>query len=652
MRFIKPIVETNRKKDILSIQHIMYKFLGLSRIVKQCIVFTIDSFYILFSVWFSFSLLYESVDIPKDSEWYAYVAAILIALPIFTVSGLYRSIFRYSGFSALISVAIACLRYGVLYYITLNVLLPISIPKSIGVLQPLLLLIGVGSSRAMARFWLHPAGLSVSKKYDKENILINGAGSAGIQIANALQHNANYNVQGFIDDDERLYGKCINGLTVYSFKLINTIIEKRHISSILIALPSEKRSRRQEIYHLLIELGVHVRTLPGLEDIAKGNITVSNIREVEIEDILGRDTVEPDQNLFARCIKGQTVLVTGAGGSIGSELCRQIILLKPQKMILVEQSEYNLYALNNELEERIKVNGYGVQLVALLADVTEREYINKIFKQHLPGTVYHAAAYKHVPLVECNPLEGLRNNVFGTLTVAEASKNSGVKNFILVSTDKAVRPTNIMGASKRIAELILQAMAEELNGVGTCFSMVRFGNVLGSSGSVVPLFKKQIKNGGPVTVTHKDITRYFMTITEAAQLVIQAGAMAEGGDVFLLDMGDPVKIIDLARRMIELSGLTIKDKNNPDGDIEIVITGLRPGEKLYEELLIADNPIETMHSRIFKGHESYIKYEQLRQYLNYLENMIVDGSENENDIKVLIRKIVKGYDANGLSSNI
>lgn len=638
------------KKNMLIFQGLVFMFLGMSRFAKQCIVFAIDSFYILFTVWLAFALRYENVHMPKNDEWYAYIFAVLIALPIFIISGLYRSIFRYSGFAALSSVAIACLQYGVLYFIAFIILLPVGIPRSIGILQPLLLLIGIGSSRAMARFWFHPAGLSVSQKCNKENILIYGAGSAGIQVANALQHNANYNVRGFVDDDEKLYKKCINGITVYTTASIKAVVEKSRISSILIALPSEKRSRRQEIYRSLIGLGVHVRTLPGIEDIANGKISVSDIREVEIEDILGRDPVVPDSNLFKRCIDGKAVLVTGAGGSIGSELCRQIISLRPQQLILVEQSEYNLYALNNELEERIKNHGYGVLLLPILADVTDREYMHKIIKKYRPETVYHAAAYKHVPLVEFNPLEGLRNNVFGTLSVAEASRSNGVKNFILISTDKAVRPTNIMGASKRIAELILQAMADEQNGAGTCFSMVRFGNVLGSSGSVVPLFKHQIKNGGPITVTHQDITRYFMTIPEAAQLVIQAGAMAIGGDVFLLDMGEPVRIIDLAKRMIELSGFTVRDNDNPDGEIEIKIAGLRPGEKLYEELLIADNPIKTSHQRIFKAHENYIKFYQLRQYLDALEIMIADGNVSVDELRELIKNIVNGYHVNGFSS--
>ncbi|WP_205632828.1 polysaccharide biosynthesis protein [Chlorobaculum limnaeum] len=635
---------------IFDYQRLIFVFLGMSRITKQSIVFAIDCFYILFAVWLSFSLKYETVHVPGNDEWYAYAIALLIALPVFVISGLYRSIFRYSGFSALSSVAVACLQYGILYFITIVIFLPTSIPKSIGILQPLLLLLGIGSSRAVARFWFHPGNVKNSKNCNKEKILIYGAGEAGIQIASALQHNARYSVEGFIDDDILLFDKCINGITVYSPDCVKKIVYSKSITNILLALPSVKKARRQEIIHAFEGLDIHIRTLPGIEEMADGKLSISDIREIEIEDLLGRDPVAPNHELFERCIKNKTILVTGAGGSIGSELCRQIISLNPVRLILVEQSEYNLYVLNNELEERIRSHGYDVHLVTLLADVTDREYINKIFDCYQPETVYHAAAYKHVPLVECNPLEGLRNNVFGTLSVAEASKKSGVKNFILISTDKAVRPTNIMGASKRIAELILQAMAEEQNGSETCFSMVRFGNVLGSSGSVVPLFKNQIKNGGPITVTHQDITRYFMTIPEAAQLVIQAGAMAIGGDVFLLDMGEPVKIIDLAKRMVELSGYTIKDNEKPDGDIELIVTGLRPGEKLYEELLIADNPIETNHQRIFKAHENFIKYDQLREYLDSLEIMIADGKVNLDELRVLIKTIVKGYRMNSVAS--
>jgi FlaA1/EpsC-like NDP-sugar epimerase len=625
---------------------------SISRRTKQFIVLGIDTFCILFTVWLSFSFRYETFHRPEGNEWLAYASSVLIALPIFIRSGFYRSIFRYSGFGAIRTLVKACFQYGLLYFIVVMVFLPSGIPHSIGILQPVLLLLSVGSSRAMVRYMINPANNQLSSRCIKEKILIYGAGSAGIQIASSLQYNAKYSVEGFIDDDSALYGKCINGLTVCRTEDVPLLVKSKGISTILIALPRITRSRRREIYHSLEALSVYIRTLPGIEDIANGKITISDIREFDIEDLLGRDMVSPERALFAKCIKGKTVLVTGSGGSIGSELCRQILLLEPETLLLIEHSEYSLYILHRELEERVHTHGLLVKIIPILGDVTDRRYMLELCTRYRPHTIYHAAAYKHVPMVEENAAEGLRNNVFGTLSIAIAAQQSGVNHFILVSTDKAVRPTNIMGASKRIAELVLQAMASEQREDSTCFSMVRFGNVLGSSGSVVPLFRQQINNGGPITVTHKEVTRYFMTISEAAQLVIQAGAMAFGGDVFLLDMGEPVKIIDLARRMVELSGLTVKDQDNPDGDIEIVVTGLREGEKLYEELLIADNPINTAHKRIFKAHENYIKYDQLEQYLHTLENMISDGNCDMNGLKELIKTIVKGYHCNGFSSDI
>lgn len=624
---------------------------GLSRRSKQLIVLVTDAVYILFTVWLSFSLRYETIHLPDGKEWIAYICAVVLALPIFIRSGFYRSVFRYSGFAALSTVVQACFQYGVLYFMAIMLFLPAGLPRSIGILQPLLLLLAIGSSRAMARFWFHPGYGPSTATCIKERLLIFGAGSAGIQIASALQHNAGYSVEGFVDDDVTLCGTRINGITVYSPQSVPSLVKNQEISTILIALPSAKRSRRHEIYRSFEDLGVNIRTLPEIEAIADGKLSISDIREVDIEDLLGRDPVPPDPALFSRCIEGKTVMVTGAGGSIGSELCRQILARNPKRLLLLEQSEYNLYVLHQELTERIHAHGFQVHLVPLLGDVTDRRHMLELCTSYRPETIYHAAAYKHVPMVEGNPAEGLRNNVFGTLSVAEAAQQCGANHMILISTDKAVRPTNIMGASKRIAELVLQAFAAMQVHGGTCFSMVRFGNVLGSSGSVVPLFRQQINNGGPVTVTHQDVTRYFMTIPEAAQLVIQAGAMAKGGDVFLLDMGEPVRIIDLARRMIELSGLTIKDKETPDGDIEIVVTGLRPGEKLYEELLVADNPIPTTHPRIFKAHEYLVSMDELREYLDTLESVITAGDCDLNKLKVLIKTIVRGYQCNGKANS-
>lgn len=631
---------------LLALKNLIVWFDKLQRRSKQIFVLGVDAVLVLFTVLISFSIRFESFHPPVGSEWMVYVSALLIALPVFVFSGFYRSVFRYSGFAALTSVVKACLLYGILFFLTVVLLLPAGIPRSVGIIQPLLLLLAIGSSRAMARYSFHPVNVP-SQACARQNILIYGAGSAGVQISSALYHNAGYNVKGFIDDDTALHDKCINGIMVYSPESVPVLVKSKGVTGILIALPAASRAKRREIFSSFEGLDLNIRTLPGVEAIADGNVSISDIREVDIEDLLGRDPVSPDPGLFARCIKGKRVLVTGAGGSIGSELCRQILKQSPESLLLLEQSEYNLYALHQELEERSRATAYAVRLVPLLGDVADRRYMHELCHRYEPHTVYHAAAYKHVPMVEWNPAEGLRNNVFGTFSVAEAAKQSGAAHMILVSTDKAVRPTNIMGASKRISELVLQAMAEEQNSEGTCFSMVRFGNVLGSSGSVIPLFRQQIKNGGPVTVTHQGVTRYFMTIPEAAQLVIQAGAMAKGGDVFLLDMGEPVRIMDLARRMVELSGLSVKDRNNPDGDIEIVLTGLRPGEKLYEELLIADNPIPTEHPRIFKAHETFISLTELKGYLEALQGMIAEGECDLDKLKVLIKSMVAGYQLNG-----
>ncbi|NTV92270.1 MAG: polysaccharide biosynthesis protein, partial [Chlorobiaceae bacterium] len=472
-----------------------------------------------------------------------------------------------------------------------------------------------------------------------ERILIYGAGSAGLQIAGAMAHSRQFTVTGFLDDDVSLQGHTINGVTVYSIDEAEEIIKVEAITGILLALPSSSRRRRQEIFDFLHPFGVHILTLPGIEALAEGTVSISDIKEVDIEDLLGRDPVPPVIELLGRCIKGKVVLVTGAGGSIGSELCRQIFSLHPATLLLLDHSEFNLFTIHQELENRAIHEKSRINIVPLLGNVADQKAMEKICFTYKPSTLYHAAAYKHVPMVEQNPIEGLRNNVFGTLNMAKTAIKNEVGHFILISTDKAVRPTSIMGASKRLCELVLQALAAETT--TTCFSMVRFGNVLGSSGSVVPLFRRQIKEGGPLTITHKDITRYFMTIPEAAQLVIQAGAMARGGDVFLLDMGEPVRIIDLARRMIELSGLSVRDSEHADGDIEISVTGLRPGEKLYEELLIADNPMTTEHPRIFKAHEYYLSMSELMPHLTALKNAISDCDED--GIRASLKNVVRGF---------
>ena len=447
---------------------------------------------------------------------------------------------------------------------------------------------------------------------------------------------------------DRLHGQVLNGLKIYDPAKIVALVTKLHVTQVFLAMPSTLRARRNEILELVRAAHVQVRTLPGVLELAQGKVQVSDLKELDIEDLLGRDPVPPNPLMLSRSITGKVVMVTGAGGSIGSELCRQIVKLRPSTLLLVELTEFALYAIEHELQSRIlEESAVDLKLVPLLANVRDGSRMAEILRTWKPHTVYHAAAYKHVPLVEHNPAEGVKNNVLGTLTTAMQAAAHGVSDFVLISTDKAVRPTNVMGTSKRLAEMVLQAQAAVMAKAGgkTRFSMVRFGNVLGSSGSVVPLFRKQIKEGGPITLTDERITRYFMTIPEAAQLVVQAGAMANGGDVFVLDMGEPVRIIDLAKRMVELTGLGLRDESNPSGDIEIRVTGLRPGEKLYEELLIGDNPMPTHHPRIMKAHEDFLPWEQLQPRLNEL-TQVLDINDVPR-IRALLKDLVPGYQPDG-----
>jgi FlaA1/EpsC-like NDP-sugar epimerase len=518
------------------------------------------------------------------------------------------------------------------------------VPRTVGLIQPLLVLFLVGASRALARYWLGGLYLSQLRLGTLPKVLIYGAGSAGRQLANALANSYEMRVVGYLDDDDRLHGHVLNGLAIYSPQDLSGLVVSLGISDVLLALPTANRKRRNEILTLMQQAKVSVRTLPSVMELAQGKVSTADLRELDIDDLLGRDSVPPNHILLGRNVTRKVVLVTGAGGSIGSELCRQILKLKPQTLLLVDQSEYALYEIHQELLEKVQALGEGaVQLVPLLASVRDAERMREVITTWSPDTIYHAAAYKHVPLVEHNPAEALKNNVFGTRTVAQLAAEHGVSDVVLVSTDKAVRPTNIMGASKRLAELVLQALAAEPG--KTTFSMVRFGNVLGSSGSVVPKFRQQIKNGGPITLTHPEVTRFFMTIPEAAQLVIQAGAMAKGGDVFVLDMGESVKIMDLAQRMIELSGLTERTEANPDGDIAIEITGLRPGEKLFEELLIGNDPQPTLHPRIMKASEEKMSWADLQDSLNAMQVAL-----DVNDVGVLRRmleQLVSGYHPSG-----
>ncbi|MBH2020105.1 MAG: polysaccharide biosynthesis protein [Burkholderiales bacterium] len=638
---------------MLSNKSIAAPFLALPRPAKRVLVIALDLVLSLVSVWIAFYLRIDQTGLPQAQQPYVYLLAPLLAIPVFVRFGLYRAIFRYTGMAALATTAKAVALYALLFFVALLYFKWDGVPRTLGLIQPLLLLLLVGISRAMARFWL--AGWSSKARHAVGRLLIYGAGDAGVETASALAVSRQFVLLGFIDDDKAKAGRSINGVDIMPPAEVADAVERMGVTDILLAMPALERARRNEIIASLRELPVHVRTLPGMVDLASGRVTIQDFQELDVEDLLGRPPVPPDSTLLARNLAGKVVLVTGAGGSIGSELCRQILLEKPRRLVLVELSEFALYTIHRELEGLCREHDLPMEVIPLLASIGNFGRLKEIFNLYRPSTVYHAAAYKHVPLVESNPSEGVFNNVFGTLNTARAAMESGAAHFVLVSTDKAVRPTNVMGATKRMAELVLQALAASpavrfVSPDGTCsgevqnhtvFAMVRFGNVLGSSGSVVPLFRKQLREGGPLTVTHPEVTRYFMTIPEAAQLVLQAGAMARGGDVFVLDMGSPLKIVDLARRMAQLSGLSLRDENNPEGDIEIKITGLRPGEKLYEELLIGDNPEPTAHQRIMKAHEDFVAWPELAPILVAIRQAAI--LNNEAVMKSIMKQLVHGY---------
>lgn len=613
--------------------------LALPRTVKRGIVLVLDAALCILTVWLAFYLrLGEFVSL-SDRGWIAAVAAPVIALPIFIRFGLYRAVFRYIGGEALVTIANAVMVYGMIYFSIFTAFSIDGVPRTIGIIQPILLLIAIGGLRLLGRYWLTGRYRELLRRGTKKKVLIYGAGSAGRQLAGAIGDSPDLEVVGFLDDDQQIQGSVLGGKPVFAPARMGDLVEELGVVEILLAVPSASRARRNEILKRIRSLDVAVRTLPGLLDVARGSVTVTDLRPLEIEDLLGREPVVPDVSLLERNIRGKAVLVTGAGGSIGSELCRQILQLRPATLILIESSEFALYQIHQELERLSLKLDDAVQVVPLLGSVCDEARLRRIFVIWQPHTIYHAAAFKHVPLVEHNVSEGVRNNAVGTWTCAQVAAEAGVENFVLISTDKAVRPTNVMGASKRLAELTLQALAPAK--VNTCFCMVRFGNVLGSSGSVVPLFREQIAAGGPVTVTHPEITRYFMTIPEAAQLVIQAGAMAQGGEVFVLDMGRPVKVLDLARRMIRLSGLKPRTENEPDGDIEIEFTGLRPGEKLYEELLIGDDPCPTDHPRIMMANEACLSLEAVQDGLGRMS----EAFERQDAVQVrnILSELVTEY---------
>ncbi len=580
--------------------HLRVKLLGLPKRLKQLMMFALDLAICALAVVVAFFLRLGVVPASSSGLVTAVWTAVALGLVIFPTCRLYTSAFRRTGQSVFDALSFAIAIYGIVYSSIFLFYGVAQVPRTVGLIQPLLVYLGVLASRTLAARLLRP------KRYRKggtEEIraLIYGAGSSGLQLAEALNFESNIYLVGFIDDDKVLQNRRIDNMPVFGTDNLEELIESENIQEIYLAIPSSTRQRRREIVSMLGNHSLRIRTIPGIGDLASGRVTITDMQELDIDDLLGRSPTAPDPGLLDAKIFNCVILVTGAGGSIGSELCRQIVTRRPRHLLLLEMNEYALYAIHQELTA---LAPEGALITPLLGSVVDATRMRSICENWTPHTIFHAAAYKHVPLVEHNIVEGIRNNVMGTLTLARAAEDAGTRDFVLISTDKAVRPTNIMGATKRLAEMTLQILASE--GSATCFSMVRFGNVLGSSGSVVPLFRKQIANGGPVTITHADITRYFMTIPEAAQLVIQAAAMARGGEVFVLDMGEPVRIKELAETMIRLSGLTVRDEDTPEGDIEIVEVGLRPGEKLYEELLIGNTPSPTKHSRIFQAHEKFL----------------------------------------------
>lgn len=613
--------------------------LNWSRDQRRLLAAAMDGALCVIAVWIAYSLRLGVWELASPPVLTFAAATLLFWYPIAYLTGVYRSLIRFSGARTIANLGIACaLLIGPLMIAFVLFRFP-EVPRTLTILHPIIFLLLLASSRIVIRFALLDLLHSVSP--DARRVIIYGAGRAGQQLALSLRHEPQIYLVGFVDDDLRLAGQRLDGIPVFGSEQLGRLLDDTDVDEVLLAIPSASRMRRREIIERLQEEQIYVRSLPSLSNIIEGSVTVNDLREIQIEELLGREAVVPNELLMGRTIAGKTVLVSGAGGSIGSELCRQILRCHPARLILLEQSEFALYAIEQELSAMTHAMGIDVAIILELGNVAERSTPMRVYRNHRPDTVFHAAAYKHVPLVEANPISGVRNNVLGTLYSVEAAEANGVSHFTLISTDKAVRPTNIMGASKRVCELILQARAERPD-AATVFSMVRFGNVLGSSGSVVPLFKAQIAAGGPLTITHAKITRYFMTIPEASQLVIQASAMARGGEVFVLDMGQPVRILDLARSMVQLSGLSVRDADRPDGDIEIVETGLRPGEKLYEELLIGDNPEPTNHPRILRARESRWPWKELEAELQALE-AIIRGSGDPTLAIRIIGKLVPEY---------
>jgi len=629
-------------------ENLLSSFLKLPRKVKQLIMALSDAALLIFSLWAAYALRFSGW---WPNDWLSNGVLLFVLMPlmgvfVFTRLGLYRAVIRYVNFQLFAAVAKGVLILVALAFIVIA-LSNLQAPRSIPLVFGLTALLTIGGSRMIVRSYYH----WIISKERTHRVLIYGAGSAGSQLLATLSNDHEMQVVGLVDDNPKLARTTLAGVMVYPANSVGEIIERLRVDTVLIAFPNASRPQRRSVLQRLSQYPVHVLTIPSMSDILSGT-AVDKVRELDIEDLLGRDSVKPLPHLMAKSLKNKSVCITGAGGSIGSELARQCFEQGAKKLVLFENSEFALYTVERELRELREFEVDPCEIVAILGSVSDAQLMLKVFTKHQVQTVYHAAAYKHVPMVENNPFAGICNNAWGTRTAADAAVKAGVERFILISTDKAVRPTNIMGATKRVSELALQALAAQ-PGMKTVFSMVRFGNVLGSSGSVVPLFRKQIAEGGPVSVTHEDISRFFMTIPEAASLVIQAGSMATGGEVFLLHMGEPVRIADLAEMMIKLSGYTVKNDRHPEGDIEIIYTGLRPGEKLYEELLVDDHALETNHDKIFCAREAFIPTEQLDDVFHRILEAV--KQDDEKQLKQVLSEIVSGYvpsDSNTNSSNV
>lgn len=630
----------------LSVRTAIDRLAGLSRVHKRVFMGVVDAALCVAAVWVSYYLRLGEWRFFTEDVAKLTAGALAFWFAAAVMTGVYREVFRFAGAGSLMTIARAVAIMLVPMVAVFLVFLVPGVPRTLSVLQPIVFFLMLAFSRLLLRYLVVDFAAERQFEGERRRILIYGAGGAGLRLANAMRHEPGFRLEGYVDDDPAKAGERLDRLTIHHSSNLPRIIREKQISDIYLAIPSLSRSAKRRIIESLGDHPVQVMALPKIREIIEGGVSISEFREIDITDLLGRSPIAPDPELMAHTITGKTVVVTGAGGSIGSELCTQIARLSPARLVLVELSEFALYSIDRALARQAQEGGF--EIVPELCNVADRASITRIIQRHAPDTIFHAAAYKHVPLVEANVLGGARNNIIGTLNTVLAAIDAGTSNFILISTDKAVRPTNIMGATKRVCEQILQAQAQRgaergagRNGSLPIFTMVRFGNVLGSSGSVVPLFKQQIRDGGPLTITDRRINRYFMTIPEAAELVIQAGAMAKGGEVYVLDMGEPVKIVDLARTMIRLSGLKEAVPGSGEGDIEIVEVGLRPGEKLYEELLIGDNPAPTSHPRIMQARENHMPYDELNDTLSHLLEALDAGRPAE--VRELIAKMVPEY---------